>query len=144
MIIFCLNMIWFFVINDFKILIVCACVVCVASSWFFCFLFLFFLLLSELLSWFVISLLSFLYSACFVSSFFTKIAVLWLYYHIWSLHTQWFVQLVWHLWWNCDQIVKLKFWKSILTWVLSLWHHILQRHVSMNSKIIIKTRFDIF
>ena len=52
--------------------------------------------------------------------------------------------LMWHLWWNCDQTVKFKFWKSILTWVLSSWHHMFQRHVSMNSKIIIKTRLDIF
>ena len=143
---FCSDMIWLFTINDFKISIVCTYIVCVACSFqfsHFSFLFLS-LLLSELLSWSVTFLLSFLYFTCFVFSILTKIAALWLCCHIWSLHAWWFVQLVWLLWWNCDQTVKFKFQKSILTWVLSLWHHMLQRHVSMNSKIIIKTRFCIF
>ena len=146
LIIFCSDMIWLFMINDFKILIVCTCVVCVACVFqfsHFSFLF-FFLLLSALFSWSVISLLSFLYLTCFVFSFPTKIAALWSCCHIWSLCAQQFVQLMWYLWWNCDQTVKLKFWKSILTWILNLWHHMLQKQISMNSKIIIKTGLDIF
>ena len=141
---FFLNTIWFFVINDFKISIVCIYIVCVASFQFSHFSFLSFSLLSELLSWSVISLLSFSYLTCFVFSILTKIAALWLYHHIWSLCTQQFMWLVWLLWWNCDQTVKLKFWKFILTWVSSSWHHMLQKQISMNSKIIIKTRLDIF
>ena len=95
LIIFCLNIIWLFVINNFKISIIYACIVCVACiiyviyiicfSWFFCFSFLFFfLLLSALLSWLIIFLLLFSYFMYFVFLNSAKITALWLYYHIWS------------------------------------------------------------
>ena len=108
------------------------------------FIMLFSIFYKALATSFTISLWLFSYFTCFDFSNSAKIAALWLCCCIWSLHTQWFVWFVWFLWWNCDWTVKFKLWKFILTWVLNLWHHMLQRHVSANSKIIIKTRLDIF